>query len=492
MAESKPITEQREVIISDEKVDPSKLEGLDLDDLQEIDPEWRRREKKLVRKLDMTLMPMVWVLYLFNYLDRNNIAQARLNNFEKDLGLKGSEFNTAVSILNVGYMVMQLPSNMILTRVRPSIYIPLCVCVWSCISAATAGTHSYSGLIAVRFFLGIAEAPFFPGAFYLLSCWYTRKELALRTAVLYSGLVLATAFSGLLAAGIFSGIDGKRGIEGWRWLFIIEGSGSFAMALLALFILPDFPESTTGPAKWFLTEAERKLAVERISRDRVSDQESDRSIWYGLRLAVKDFRTWVFVLMLCSNHTAYGFNNFYPSIVQGFHLGSNTVTLVLTAPPYLVGAVLSFLAAYSSDRNRERGFHIAVPMLVAIVGFAISVGTLNVAARYFASFLYITGCFAANAMVFSWAASTLNQTPEKRACAAAMVNLLAQLGNIWSPYFFGPGDGPRYVMAMLLMMAFSVISIICCAVMKTVLKRDNERLRREAEAEGRVANLFTL
>ena len=129
--------------------------------------------------------------------------------------------------------------------------------------------------------------------------------------------------------------------------------------------------------------------------------------------------------MLCSNHTAYGFNNFYPSIVQGFRLGSDTMTLLLTAPPYLVGVLLSFLTAYSSDHSRERGFHVAVPMLVAIVGFAISVGRLNVAARYFASFLYIRGCFAANAIVFSWTALTLNQTPEKRTCAATMVNLLA-------------------------------------------------------------------
>ena len=112
-------------------------------------------------------------------------------------------------------------------------------------------------------------------------------------------------------------------------------------------------------------------------------------------------------------------------------------------------------------------------MLVAIVCFAISAGTLSVAARYFALFLYITGCFVANAMVFSWAASTLDQVLEKRAYAAAMVNLLAQLGNIWSPYFFGPGDGPRYVVTMLLMITFLVISIVCCVVMKTVLKRDN-------------------
>ena len=265
---------------------------------------------------------------------------------------------------------------------------------------------------------------------------------------------------------------------------------------------PQLPRIHHGPAKWLLTADERALAVERIARDRVSDQESDRSVRYGLKFAARDFRTCVFALMLCSNHTAYGFNNFYPSIAQGFRLGSrlgsDTVTLLLTAPPYLAGAPLSFLATYFSDSSRERGFHIAVPMLVTIVGFAISVGiaisvgTLNVAARYFASFLYITGCFAANMIVFSWAASTLNQTPEKRACTATVVNPLAQLGNIWSPYFFRPRDGPRYFMAILLMMAFSVISIVCCVVVKTVLKRDNEKLRREANAEGRVANLFTL
>ncbi|KAH7233794.1 major facilitator superfamily domain-containing protein [Fusarium redolens] len=156
-------------------------------------PDWRTAEKRIVRKLDMTLLPIVWVLYMFNYLDRNNIAQARLDKLEEDTGLVGNEFNVAVSILNVGYMLAQLPSNMILTRVRPSIYLPACVVVWSCVSAATAGVTSFSGLIAVCFFLGIVEAPFFPGAFFMLSAWYTRKELALRTAVLYSGLVLARA-----------------------------------------------------------------------------------------------------------------------------------------------------------------------------------------------------------------------------------------------------------------------------------------------------------
>ncbi|PVH81135.1 MFS general substrate transporter [Cadophora sp. DSE1049] len=457
-----------------------------------VDEVWLGREKSLVRKLDMTLMPTIWVLYLFNYLDRNNIAQAKLNDFEGDLGLKGNEFNIAVSILNVGYVLMQVPSNMILTRVRPSLYMPFWVCVWSCISAATAGTHNFKGLVAVRFFLGVAEAPFFPGAFYLLSCWYTKKELALRTAVLYSGLVLATAFSGLLAAGIFAGLDQARGLAGWRWLFIIEGAGSFAAGIASIFLLPDFPASTTGSTAWLFTPEERQVAIARIERDQVSNQESNHSIWYGLKIATSDYRVWVIAFILCSNHTAYGFNNFFPTITKGFNLGNRTQTLLLTAPPYLLGAIISFCVAYSSDRSKERGWHIAAPMTVAAIGFVISVATLHNGARYFASFLYISGCFSANALVYSWGSSSVSQTPEKRACAMAIINVVGQFGNIWSPYFFSPSDSPRYLQAMLLMMSFSVLSVIGCMGMKLILRRDNRKLVKAFEGTGTTPVLYTL
>lgn len=196
--------------------------------------------------------------------------------------------------------------------------------------------------------------------------------------------------------------------------------------------------------------------------------------------------------MLSSNHSAYGFNNFYPSIVRGFNLGSNTITLVCTAPPYLVGALITFAMAYSSDRNNERRWHIVASMTVAIIGFVISVATLNVPARYFASFLYIAGCFTGNSLVFTWGASTTSQTPEKRACATAIINVLGQAGNIWSPYFFSAGEEPRYVKAMLLMIAFSVLSIACCGVMKTVLVRANKKISASFEGSGRTPQLYTL
>ncbi len=196
--------------------------------------------------------------------------------------------------------------------------------------------------------------------------------------------------------------------------------------------------------------------------------------------------------MLCANHSAYGFNNFFPSIVKGFHLGSRTITLVCTAPPYIVGTLVSFAVAFSSDRNKERGFHIAIPLCFATAGFIITVSTLNVPARYFASFLYVGGCFGSNAIVYTWAASTLNQTPAKRACATAIVNIISQMGNIYSPYFFRPQDAPRYVLAMLLMMGFSILSVVTCTVMKSVLKRANKQLVKQEDETGVKQSLYPL
>jgi hypothetical protein len=206
---------------------------------------------------------------------------------------------------------------------------------------------------------------------------------------------MATAFSGLIAAGIFAGLDGAHGLAGWQWLYIMEGAISFALGLLAYFVMPDLPEATTGSQRWLLTPEEREVALERIAADRIA-QDSNRSAWFGLRLAVTDYRTWTFFLMLIANHAAYGFKYFYPEIVKGFNLGSTTLTLVLTAPPYCLTPHLPF------QRSKKRSIAtIALPMCLAICEFVISVATLNVLARYVASFMYVVCCFAANGFVYS-------------------------------------------------------------------------------------------
>ena len=192
---------------------------------QSQSPEWRQAEqRKLLRKIDLRLLPILILCYLLNFLDRSNLAQARQGSLEKDLGMTGSDFNLATSIFFVGYLIMQLPSNMILTRVRPSLYLG-CACVlWGVVSTCNAATHTFISLVLTRFFLGFVEAPFFPGAIFLMSSWYTREELTRRIPWFYSGNALANMFGGVIAAAILGNMDGASGIAGWRWLFIIVRS----------------------------------------------------------------------------------------------------------------------------------------------------------------------------------------------------------------------------------------------------------------------------
>lgn len=187
-----------------------------------LSPEERRHlERRLVRKIDLRLLPPVILMYILNYLDRNNIATARIagqKGLEVDLGLSDTQYQTCVSILFVGYILMQVPSNLFLNKIgKPALYLPTAMVIWGIISAATAAAQNYAGILAIRFFLGFVEAAYFPGCLFFLSCWYTRKELAFRSAILYSGSLLSGAFAGLIAAAISNGLDGRDGLPAWRW-----------------------------------------------------------------------------------------------------------------------------------------------------------------------------------------------------------------------------------------------------------------------------------
>jgi MFS family permease len=364
-------------------------------------------------------------MYWLNFLDRNAITLARLNNFEEDLGLVGNQYNTAVSILFVGYILGQVPSNMIITRVRPSWYMGICMMGWAIVSGLTAVARNYTGIVLTRFFLGVVEAPYYPGALYILSIFYTRKEIATRISILYSGNILASAFAGLIAIGVFE-LDGVHGVSGWRWLFIIQGVATFVIAVFACFILPDEPLTT----RW-LSPEERKLAHDRVARDTVG-QENNVSMWNGLKESIRDPKVWVFVYMQHLHIATNGFKNFFPSIVKT--LGFNrTITLVLTCPPYLVAGGVSIAWAASSGHFNERTWHITIAKAVATFGFVLGCATLNVGARYFAMCVFTIGTYGVNSIILGWVSSTCGQTKEKKAAALAIANVSATLSLIWTP-----------------------------------------------------------
>ncbi|KAL5364735.1 MFS general substrate transporter [Aspergillus floccosus] len=434
----------------------------------EVDPfgndRTRRLEKSLVRKLDLTLMPIVWLL------------QAKLSTFESDLGLHGTQYNTVVSMGTVGYIPMMIPSNMLLTRVRPSLYLPCFAVLWSVVATAMAASQTFSQVAAMRFLLGLFEAPFSPGALWLLSCWYTKREMALRCAIMHLGSILSGSFAGLIAAGVYSRLEGHQDLGGWRWLFIIEGLISLAAAVVAFALLPDTPEAYSGSAKWLLHADERQWAVERMRRDQVSNQKSNRSVWFGLRLAVQDYRVWMLALIACTQGSTTGYSSFYPAMVEGMHIGGTVVTLLCTVPPNIVSAVACLAVGWLSDRYHDRSVAIAGSMVVMIVGIVVDMTTSRSAVRYFASFLYIPGSDVAFSIPRAWIATAVSQTPEKRSCAAAILEVITALSYIWSAYFFHDDEAPRYRSGMILLIVFAGLCLLSALAMRWVLRRDNRRM----------------
>ncbi|KAH7119003.1 major facilitator superfamily domain-containing protein [Dendryphion nanum] len=428
------------------------------------------REIALVRKLDLWIMPVLWLMYWLNYLDRNAIALARLNTLEKDLKLTPTQYQTCVSVLFAGYVIVGIPANMVVTRVRPSWWMASCMAVWAIISGLTAISRNYTGLLLTRFFLGISEAPYYPGALYILATFYTRKELATRISILYTGNILATAFAGLIAIGVFK-MHGMAGISGWQWLFILQGGVTLVVAAVAFFILPDEPLTT----RW-LTEEERLLAHERTQRDTVGNKGETTS-WQGIVEAAKDPKVWLFVVMQHCHLGANGFKNFFPTAVKtlGF---DQTITLVLTCPPYLIAGVVSIAWSWSSGRFNERTWHITIAKSVAVFGFILGCATLNTGARYFAMIVFSVGTYAVNSIILGWVSNTCSQTREKKACSLAIVNCIAVASFIWTPYMWPSSDEPRYTMAMSSSAALSVATAIGAWGMRFWLIRENKKIRR--------------
>ena len=181
-----------------------------------------KSERRLVTKIDLRVIPTLTILYLLAFLDRVNISNAVTFGLQKDLKLTGTEFNTALTIFFVPYVVFEIPANLLLKRLRPHIWLSSCMFLFGLVSICQGLVKNYSGLLATRFFLGLAETGMFPGCFYLIGMWYRREQAQKRFSFFFSSATLAGAFGGLLASAIGK-MDGLRGYHGWRWIFILEG-----------------------------------------------------------------------------------------------------------------------------------------------------------------------------------------------------------------------------------------------------------------------------
>ncbi|KAF9888513.1 hypothetical protein FE257_008620 [Aspergillus nanangensis] len=448
------------------------------------DPESRARiEKSLKRKLDARCGLFV-LIYIMNYLDRNNIAAARLKGLQADLNMDYSQYATCLSILYVGYILMQVPSNIFINRIeRPSLYISLVMLVWGLISTLSGVATNFAGMVVIRFFLGFVEAAFLPGALMILSKWYTRKELTLRNAILFCGNLISNAFSALIAAGVLSNMQGVLGHAAWRWLFWIEGAITMAIALTAAFVLPDLPTNTRG-----FTKEELELAQLRIAEDvgEADVDSEDQGPWDGLFMAVKDIKIYIMMITFTAYVVGLSFNAFFPSLTEtlGF---SYVPTLLMSAPPWVFSCIFSLIVAWSSDRCQEKFWHIVGPILVGLVGFIISMSTLNVAARYVALFLQASS-YAGFIVFYSWISVSFPRPPAKRAVAIAMINAFSQLGNVAGSYVWNLSEN-GYRKSYGIVTAMFGITIVGCFGFRILLRNLNqklEELENDANAQPEV------
>lgn len=379
---------------------------------------------------------------------------------------------------------MQIPSNMFLNWIgKPSLYLPVCMMIWGMLSILTGITHNFTGALLTRFFLGFVEAAFFPGALFLLSKWYTRKELGLRTAILYCGNLMSNAFGGLIAAGILNGMEGKMGQAAWRWLFFIEGAMTIFVAFCAIFILPDFPATTRS-----LSPLESKLAQLRMAEDVGEGDEEDHdeahNQWTGLALAFTDWKVWWLAFALLSQVISLSFNAYFPTLAATLGFKSTTVTLLLTAPPWVFATIVAFFNARHADVTGERFWHISGSILLGILGFIISLSTMNTAARYIALFLQAQS-YAGFIVLYAWMSNSLPRPPAKRAVALALINAWSQLGNIAGSYVWDKSWGPTYRKSYGICIATAGLTIVMCFIFRQHLISLNKKIEREETTTGR-------
>merc|ERR1711939_153098 len=337
----------------------------------------KKATKRLIRKLDWTLLPFLALLYLLSFLDRTNIGNTRLAGLEEDLGMSGLDYNVALAVFFPFYVAAEIPSNLMMKRTRPSIWIPTIMVAWGVCCTLMGLVSNYAGLLAARAALGIAEGGLFPGVTFYITMWHRRHECGLRMAIFFSAATAAGAFGGLLARGIIE-MNGMGGLPGWAWIFVLEGLLTFVVAIVAFFYMNDYPQTAK-----FLSETEKKEISRRLEEDRSSLADE-----YGTKYfmhAIKDWKIWVHMFITFGIYTPlYSFSLFLPTIVKTLGY-SNEKAQLMSVPPYIVACFCCITGGYFADRLRTRGIFMIGFTLTAMLGVILQVSSDNPHVKYLVS-----------------------------------------------------------------------------------------------------------
>ncbi|OJJ63584.1 hypothetical protein ASPSYDRAFT_53251 [Aspergillus sydowii CBS 593.65] len=444
-------------------------------DLTPIDP---ALERKVVRKCDLHVVPILTALFMFAFLDRINIGNARILGLEEDLGMGGHQYNIALFVFFIPYILFEVPSNMLLKRIKPSVWLSGIMAGWGIVTVCQGVTASFEGLVVCRVLIGALEAGFMPGSVYLINMYYRRHELQWRLNFFFSASIFAGAVSGFLAYAI-ANMDNVAGYRAWRWIFILEGLATIVLAVIAKFIIVDWPESAT-----FLTDDERALLLRRLAEDQGEAQMS-RMDKKALKRTFSDPKIYLGPIMYFGIvNTGYAVSFFTPTILR--QLGWTAIRAqVMSIPIYAVAMVITLSTALLSDRLAHRYAFTLAGVLIATMGYVLLLcqASIPVGARYFALFAITGGGYLTQPILMGWLSNNM-AGHYKQSIASAMQIGFGNCGGLVASNVFFDSEAPTYKTGFGVSLGMTWVCGLSCAAFLVYLVREN-RVREKGGRDYR-------
>ncbi|KAH8772270.1 putative MFS transporter [Hyaloscypha sp. PMI_1271] len=402
--------------------------------------------RRILLKLDFRILPILALLFLCSFLDRTNVGNAKTYGLETSLKMTDHQYDTGLAVYYATYIASEIPSNLVLRRISPKIWLPALTVMWGIVTMCLGFIKNYAGFMAARAILGITEGGLLPGIVLYLSGMYTRGEMALRLGLFYTAASLSGAFGGLLARGLTS--IGKRGHQAtWSWIFIIEGLITVVVGIFAYFMLPNSVSTAS-----FLKKEERVFAATRLRLDmpsRLAEDGSERSHesfkWSEVARGIFNISTWLSASAYFGILAGlYSFGLFLPTIIVELGYTANEAQL-WSVIPYAVASVVTVIVSIISDRLKLRGVIMLFVLIPAIIGYAV-IANISVAhpkVKYGMTFLMATGMYASVPCVLVWNSNN-SAGHYKRATTTALQLAIANSGGFVATFIYPNAEKPQF------------------------------------------------
>ncbi|KAF7533668.1 hypothetical protein G7054_g6880 [Neopestalotiopsis clavispora] len=396
-------------------------------------------DRKLTTKIDLKVIPIMGLLYLVCFLDRTNIANARLAGLEKGLNMPSTGFNTALWIFYIPFVLFEVPSNWImgLRWIKPNLFLGAQMFILGILAMCQGLTHSYEGLLAIRFLMGIVETGLPAGAGLLIASYYRKKELSLRFALFFAFGQSGSCFSGLLAYALMD-LDGTAGLAGWSWIFLVEGLVTIVFSIFVFIFTPHFPSQD----KWMDKEDQAQLLA-RLQLDK-GEQKQDMGVKVDWLKIVFDYKIWLLTLLFfCADMSAGSLSSFNPTILSQLGWTARRAQ-VMTIPVWIIGIVGALTTTLLSGRLNTRWPFILPAILVSTIGWILHLKQVNPpGVRYFAQFLISFGTFVCMPLYIGMLTANMRGRASQSFGTAVLLGI-GNCANFVSSNVFITTQSPRY------------------------------------------------